>query len=66
MTPERIRNLRKRHGLTQAEFYDRLGLRDVSIQAKRQVISRWELGTRNPGSAALALIEKFAAELKKS
>ena len=47
-------------GLTQPEFFDRLGMKSDSARSKRQTISRWETGERHPGQAARALLEMLA------
>jgi DNA-binding transcriptional regulator YiaG len=60
VTPKQIKSLRNSFGDTQAAFYDRLGLHQTAAQSKRQTVSRWEQGTRNPGNAATALLEKLA------
>jgi DNA-binding transcriptional regulator YiaG len=56
MTPAQIKALREKLGLTQPEFFDRLGMKSTSIRSKRQTISRWESGERHPGQAASALL----------
>jgi DNA-binding transcriptional regulator YiaG len=60
MTPTQIKSLRDSFGDTQSEFYDRLGLHQTEIPAKRQTISRWGQGTRNPSNASTALLKKLA------
>jgi DNA-binding transcriptional regulator YiaG len=59
MTPTQIKSLRSRFGDTQAEFYDRLGLKANSTKAKRQVVSRWETGVRSPGPGTRTLLEQL-------
>lgn len=59
MTPRQIRSLRDHFGDTQPEFYDRLGMQGKNNRNKRQTISRWELGARNPSSAAQVLLDQL-------
>jgi DNA-binding transcriptional regulator YiaG len=56
MTPTQIKALREKLGLTQPEFFDRLGMKSTGIRSRRQTISRWETGQRRPGQAASALL----------
>ena len=54
MKARQIKALRTRLGLTQAEFFDHLGMKAKSDHVKRQTIHRWEPGERNSGTAAKA------------
>lgn len=49
---ERIYNLRKKHGLSQEEFADNLGV-------SRQAVSKWETGQSVPDSEKAAAMAKF-------
>jgi transcriptional regulator with XRE-family HTH domain len=62
MTPHEIKELRNALGLSQPEFLQKLGIKTTSPDAARQMISRWECGTRNPSAAATALLEKYRDE----
>lgn len=65
MNAASIKSLRKSLGMTQTQFYDKLGLKTSSPDAKRQTITRWENGTRNPSNAALALLNGLANNTAK-
>lgn len=52
MQPEEIKAIRISQGLTQAKFADALG---VSVFAVR----KWEHGQRQPGGAAIVLMERM-------
>jgi DNA-binding transcriptional regulator YiaG len=60
MKARQIKALRTRLGLTQTEFFDRLGMKAKSDHVKRQTIHRWETGERNAGTAARALLAVLA------
>lgn len=64
MSPLAIKKLRKKMGLTLTEFYLHLGLRTASRPVMKNMIHRWEQGTRNPSTASLALLEKARDRLK--
>ncbi|MDE7257585.1 MAG: helix-turn-helix domain-containing protein, partial [Clostridia bacterium] len=49
---ERIYNLRKKSGLSQEEFADKLGV-------SRQAVSKWETGQSVPDSEKAAAMAKF-------
>jgi transcriptional regulator with XRE-family HTH domain len=59
MTPRTIKQLRNQLGLTQAEFFDRLGLTATNERAKRQTVNRWERGLRTPGPATIILLQQL-------
>jgi DNA-binding transcriptional regulator YiaG len=65
MKSRQIKSLRKKLGLSQEAFYDRLGMKADSDAVKRQTISRWETGERNPGNAASALLTQLAKSQKE-
>jgi DNA-binding transcriptional regulator YiaG len=52
-TPSRIRALRRRLGLTQAEFARELGVR-------QQTVSEWETGQYGPRGASVRVLGLFA------
>ncbi|PFG73686.1 helix-turn-helix domain-containing protein [Thermoflexus hugenholtzii] len=54
-TPERVSALRRRLGLTQAEFARRLGVR-------QQTVSEWETGLHRPRGASTTLLRMLAEE----
>ncbi|WP_192498149.1 helix-turn-helix domain-containing protein [Tepidiforma bonchosmolovskayae] len=54
-TPERVTALRRRLGLTQAEFARRLGVR-------QQTVSEWETGLHRPRGASTTLLRMLAEE----
>jgi len=54
-TPERVAALRRRLGLTQAEFARRLGVR-------QQTVSEWETGLHRPRGASVTLLRILAEE----
>lgn len=60
MKSHEIRQLRLRLGLSQSEFYDKLGLRADNTNSKQQCISRWENGKRLPANASLDLLAGLA------
>lgn len=51
--PSEIREIRKRLGLTQTEFAERL-------QVTRDCIAHWELGRHRPGGPAEILLRQLA------
>lgn len=59
LTPEAIRSLRERLGLTQAELAARLGVSFASV-------NRWENGQSRPSGMAVAQLERLRAELSPS
>jgi len=58
MTPDEIRALRERLGLTQAEMGEKLG---VHLRTYQQ----WEYGRRRPGAATRKLLSILEADAKK-
>lgn len=52
LTPESIRNLRKRLGMTQPQFADAIG-------CTAQAVSYWERGTRQPRGLYAAAIRRL-------
>ena len=52
MTPGKIKELRKKHGLTQADLCNEIG---VTVYAVRQ----WEQGKRTPSRMAVKALENF-------
>jgi DNA-binding transcriptional regulator YiaG len=62
VTPEEIKDFRARHGLTQQELADRLGLKH------RDTVRGWERSSAPPsGPAVLAmrLIDRLTGEFRK-
>lgn len=55
LTPETIKSLRTRLGLTQAQFAAMLGVSPLAV-------SFWERGTRRPRGLYAAAIRKLMAE----
>lgn len=53
MTPEQIRQLRQKKGLTQAQMADELG---VHLRTYQQ----WEYGRRKPNAAVVKLLQIIA------
>lgn len=58
MTPQEIKDLRKKIGDTQKEFAQKLGFTDYNT------VSRWERGVRKPHSSALILLKQLKNELE--
>jgi len=58
MTPQEIKELRKKIGDTQLNFAKRLGL------ANYNTVSRWERGIKKPHPSVLILLEQLQIELK--
>lgn len=52
-TPSRIRRLRKHLGLSQAEFGDRMGIRQATV-------SDWETGKQTPSPMARRLLDQLS------
>jgi len=59
LTPEGVKALRTRLGLTQAAFAERLG-------ASAQAVSFWERGTRSPRGLYAAALRRLAAEAERT
>jgi DNA-binding transcriptional regulator YiaG len=57
LTPEGIRTLRERLGLTQAQFAERLG-------CSAQAVSFWERGTRSPTGLYARAVRELLAEVE--
>ena len=55
LTPESIRDLRKRLGLTQPQFAERIG-------CTSQAVSYWERGTRQPRGLYAMAIRRLMAK----
>ncbi len=53
--PDRIRYLRERLGLTQAELAERIGVRDATV-------SDWERGTAKPRTRSLRALAELTAQ----
>ena len=61
MTPQEIKSLRSRLGLTQEAFAKVMGVSRIAT------VSEWENGSRNPSGSAvklMELLEKSVAETK--
>lgn len=56
-TAERVRDLRERLGLTQAQLGKRLNVRQATI-------SDWELGKHAPSGAAVALLSMLEQQTR--
>ncbi|MBQ43080.1 MAG: transcriptional regulator [Gemmatimonadetes bacterium] len=54
-TPDAVKQLRERLGLTQAEFAKRVG---VSVRA----VAHWEAGTRNVSTLAQRVLQQLTKE----
>src|SRR5215469_3990266 len=63
MKPREIKSLRTSLDFSQPKFVEVLGIRVASPDAARQMVSRWERGTRNPSAAAAALLKKCRDEM---
>jgi DNA-binding transcriptional regulator YiaG len=57
MTPEEIKDLRKKAGLTQEEFAEEIGVSTMSVNC-------WEKGKRQPSPLALQKLRLFSWETK--
>lgn len=57
MTPEEIKTLRKKSGLTQEEFAGEIGVSTMSVNC-------WENGKREPSPLALQKLRLFSWETK--
>jgi transcriptional regulator with XRE-family HTH domain len=66
MTPEVIRRLRKRLGLTQAELAHELGMRVTMGQKGRtgRSVQRWERGQCRPSAMALTQLVRLVEALR--
>jgi transcriptional regulator with XRE-family HTH domain len=58
MNPERIRDIRKRAGLTQTQFASLLGV-------QQHTIARWENGKREPARMKVAVLEGIEQRLER-
>jgi putative transcriptional regulator len=58
MTPNEIRALRERLGLSRADFAGRLGVTERAVHF-------WEAGRRTPGGATLILLANLAKASSK-
>jgi DNA-binding transcriptional regulator YiaG len=59
MTPEQVRAIRKRLGLTQQELAD-------TIAASQVTVARWETGVNEPKGAYLKALQELAKQAKKT
>lgn len=57
-TPGRIQNLRNRLGMSQAEFAERMGVRQATV-------SDWETGKQTPSPMARRLLDRIAGASEK-
>lgn len=53
MTPQEVRELRQRLGLTQYQLSQEVGVQPIEV-------SRWERGHRTPSGSALRLLQLLA------
>lgn len=65
MEPHEIKALRKKLGLTQAELYAAIGLKEVKADVAHVNVSRWERGLVKPSSAASTLLAQLARRTKR-
>jgi DNA-binding transcriptional regulator YiaG len=62
ISPESIRELRRRLGLSQAALAVRLNALVPGLRTTRVTVTRWETGTHPPAGVAAAAIRKLADE----
>ncbi len=55
MTPDELKRLRKRLGMTQAQLAEALGVR-------LETVGRWEVGMRRISEPAARLVQRLVAE----
>ncbi len=62
MTPDKIRDLRRRLGLSQAQLAARINAVGPGLRVHRHAVSRWESGRVQPSGPSLAAIRTVACD----
>lgn len=65
MSPEDIRDLRDRLGLSQQGLADRVNIINPLLRVNRQTVYRWERGTQAPNVHSLVALRRVATEFSR-